>query len=219
MLHTRIRRVFLRGDFRNARAAQTVAIAQSKFDTRILRYIMMRVRGSSTAVVRFLAKEKVAGPNPVSRFFWRDFEKIPTNQSEEDWFFVFLPTRSQKSKRDKELQTMTHFLFRKDDILSSFASLANPLSTGQNSKTTFSLACCQHGVLSNGQCPRQHSLLRVGAQSIVHWTIPRTTFSLSSRLQRLLSNGQWERQHSPFRQATKSFVHWTMDLSQRGALQ
>ena len=54
-------------------------------------------------VVRLLAKEKVAGPNPVSRFLEGDFTRIPTNQTEVDWFFVFLPHSTAKIKERREV--------------------------------------------------------------------------------------------------------------------
>ncbi len=95
---------------------------------------------------------------------------------------------------------MTHFLFWKDDILSSFRALAKSFVRWTKLKDDILPSLRTH-------C------------GFVQWTKRMTTFSLQRDQSAVLSSGQNKRRHSPFTPAINPFCPMDNRLDERGGLQ
>ncbi len=95
---------------------------------------------------------------------------------------------------------MTHFLFWKDDILSSFRALAKSFVRWTKLKDDILPSLLTH-------------------RSFVWWTKRKTTFSLNARGRKVLSGGQYGRRHSPFTLILETFCPLDNRFSGIGGLQ
>ncbi len=95
---------------------------------------------------------------------------------------------------------MTHFLFRKDDILSSFRDLAKSFVRWTKLKDDILPSLLTHS-------------------GFVRWTKRKTTFSLQHEQFAVLSGGQNKRRHSPFTLAFEKFCPVDNRFSGFGGLQ
>ncbi len=95
---------------------------------------------------------------------------------------------------------MTHFLFWKDDILSSFRDLAKSFVRRTKLKDDILPALLTH-------------------RGFVCWTKRKTTFSLRHEQSAVLSGEQYKRRHSPFTLTLKKFCPLDNGFSGIGGLQ